>query len=631
MGPRLLDWTIAAGGEAIADLFGFPAEPIGCTATRCASSEADVTLKDLSDTVTRLVTIRAEEPAYAGLTGTATITVVPEVSISPANAAVRVGDAMALVAEANELSGSSFTWSSIFPGVATVEGTGAQATVIARSPGRTRITAAGAHDQTASAIVEVFEEGQFALVAASVSGVSWTFDHAETRADVHIAPHNLQGLPLSERTPTASRSTFVDVLVEGSHLGAPLAGSASSRVLDARGFRTTTGEDPWTHSFAIPDNPSFMGLTTTVRVTSREIVLTVSGTAGGSALDGALTFARICRDGDRDCDVPTVATIEVTPPERLLTVGQGAQFAAILRDASGAVVQGDVVWEAFFGPDVFSVRPASVDQTGFVTGDQPGWATVRAIHKGVVGSALVGVLPPREVSPGFVGYWFDPATNPEHPWQCHNTLLDHHYRTAQFEADGGTLDLVYGCGERASVVPDGNTVTVSLPPPAHDHLFHWEMRFTLNDDNTMTWTARGTRDTQFTGIDPRFPGCVVDDARMRETCDLEFNLTRLDVDGLWRGTATHPLSVNGRWDMILEARGSSGTFVGWALLGIQDDYPAQRQIGGNLTGRFFTGSGVGPLDVGEFVATDAAAGTGTVRDDSLPAVAFSWSATRQAP
>lgn len=77
-------------------------------------------------------------------------------------------------------------------------------------------------------------------------------------------------------------------------------------------------------------------------------------------------------------------SIQVSPPEATLQVGGRLSFSAVVRDADGASIPGDVQW-ASFNPGIVSVDPA----TGEVVCGSPGTAKVAAVFGGVAGDATV--------------------------------------------------------------------------------------------------------------------------------------------------------------------------------------------------------------------------------------------------
>jgi hypothetical protein len=132
---------------------------------------------------------------------------------------------------------------------------------------------------------------------------------------------------------------------------------------------------------------------------------------------------------------PVVDTVEVTPANADLVVGQSIQFTATARDAGGRSVAGQTFTWSTSQPNV-----VSVDGTGRATGLQSGAVAVSARTAGMTGSASVEVsaTAPAQgdimVDPG-VAYQtmigWDVVPNMGH-WECagtyHNTALFNRYK-----------------------------------------------------------------------------------------------------------------------------------------------------------------------------------------------------------
>ena len=86
---------------------------------------------------------------------------------------------------------------------------------------------------------------------------------------------------------------------------------------------------------------------------------------------------------------PSVATVELTPEEPTVDVGQATQLSAVLKDADGNTLSGRTVSWTTSSPSI-----ASVSQTGLVTGVGDGEATITATSENKSGSTTVLVLGP---------------------------------------------------------------------------------------------------------------------------------------------------------------------------------------------------------------------------------------------
>ena len=113
----------------------------------------------------------------------------------------------------------------------------------------------------------------------------------------------------------------------------------------------------------------------------------VSGVAIGSA---TVTASSNGMSGSAQVQVipPPVASVIVTPASSTILVGQKVQLSATTKDADGNVLTGHVVtWSADLSGN------ANVDQTGLVTGNATGSATITATSEGKSGTAGVTVNP----------------------------------------------------------------------------------------------------------------------------------------------------------------------------------------------------------------------------------------------
>jgi hypothetical protein len=86
---------------------------------------------------------------------------------------------------------------------------------------------------------------------------------------------------------------------------------------------------------------------------------------------------------------PPVATVELTPADDTVDVGQATQLSAVLKDADGNILSDRVLAWTSGSPAV-----ASVNQTGQVTGVADGEATITATSENRTGSASIVVIGP---------------------------------------------------------------------------------------------------------------------------------------------------------------------------------------------------------------------------------------------
>ena len=87
--------------------------------------------------------------------------------------------------------------------------------------------------------------------------------------------------------------------------------------------------------------------------------------------------------------LPPVATVQLSPTDDTVNVGQTTQLSATLKDASGEILSGRTVTWSSDSPAV-----ASVSQTGLVTGLTDGTAIITATSENVTGSASIEVFGP---------------------------------------------------------------------------------------------------------------------------------------------------------------------------------------------------------------------------------------------
>lgn len=98
-----------------------------------------------------------------------------------------------------------------------------------------------------------------------------------------------------------------------------------------------------------------------------------------------------CGGGDSPTE-PRVATVDVNPDALLLVgVGDGARYVAIARDPNGMIVSATPRWS------IDNTAVATIDESGFVTSEAAGLATVTATIGGVSGTARLEVFVPRRI------------------------------------------------------------------------------------------------------------------------------------------------------------------------------------------------------------------------------------------
>ncbi len=266
-----------------------------------------------------------------GRSGSATITVQPfpvaSVSLTVANATMRVGETQVATAAARDgngavLPGRSIAWSSSNTAVASVSASGS---VTALSVGTAAISASS--------------EGQFASVALTVTPNTASVD-----------------LSLAQTTLIAGQQT-----------------QATAEVRDAAGNALTAEPVTFASSNVAIATVSSTGLVTSVAPGTANI----SATSGSISRSVALTVTPV---------VAPIAAILLTPATANLQVGATTQLSASPRDAMNAVLTGRTIT---FTSSATAVAAVSVD--GVVTAVSPGSATITASAEGVNATAAITV------------------------------------------------------------------------------------------------------------------------------------------------------------------------------------------------------------------------------------------------
>jgi uncharacterized protein YjdB len=305
-----------------------------------ASSASQVAKVDQSGKVTGVAAGTATISGTSeGKTATASITVavvpVAAVSVTPASAALTVGQSAPLTATAtdangNVLSGRGITWSSGNSAVATVS---AQGLVQAIGAGTTTITAK-CEGKSADAQVVVTSPTPVPVASVAVSPSSTTIAIGAT-ATLSATVRDASGATLSGRTVTWSTS-------------APQIASVSSS-----------------------------GVVTALAAGSATITATSEGKSGSATVTIPAPIA-------------PVATVKVTPATLTIHRNQTATLTAQLLDASGNTLTGRTIsWSTSDSSRV------SVTGTGataaLVIHNRTGTATISATSEGKTGSATITV------------------------------------------------------------------------------------------------------------------------------------------------------------------------------------------------------------------------------------------------
>lgn len=358
-----------------------------------------------------------------GQVGTTTVVVsrvpVASVSVSPGSASLLVGRTTTLSATPRDASGTpladrAVSWQSNDETVATVSQSGVVTAVGAGSA----VISASSEGQTARATVAVspvpvasvgvsptssaIVVGQTTTLAATVRDedgrqvtdrvVSWTSD--DPRVALVSSAGVVTGVGAGSTTITATsegRSGTASVTVAPVPVASVVVSPSSSALTvgstaqltadprDASG--NTLGDRPvsWSSSDPSVATVSGSGLVTALKPGTATITATSEGRSGSATVGVSA--------------VP-VASVDVSPSQTSVEVGQTRQLTATPKDASGNPLPGRVVtWESS------NSGVAIVSSTGLVTAISVGSATITATSEGKSGTAAITVTAPPPPSP----------------------------------------------------------------------------------------------------------------------------------------------------------------------------------------------------------------------------------------
>jgi uncharacterized protein YjdB len=215
-------------------------------------------------------------------------------------------------------------------------------------------------------VVTVSADGEVTAVALGTGSVRAAVEGATGTATVVVTPIPVTRVAITPVSPSVAAGATLQLTATPTDAGgAPLAGRAVS----------WSSRDP--------------GVAT---VSSAGQVAGVSaGTATIVATTEGVTGTVVVRVG---APAPTVASVEVAPSTRTLSVGDTLTFAATARAADRTTISGRAVAWSSGGPSVISVSPA-----GVVRAEAPGTAQVLARVDGITGAATVTVPSPPPPPP----------------------------------------------------------------------------------------------------------------------------------------------------------------------------------------------------------------------------------------
>jgi uncharacterized protein YjdB len=387
-----------------------------------STSNDKVATVDQSGVVTGVAAGQATITATSeGKSGSAVVTVtavpVASVTVAPPTLSLQTGQTGTLTATTKDAAGNVLTdrivaWTSSNTGVATVAPNG---TVTAVAPGTATITATSEGKTGTSTItVTAPPPTPVATVAVSPSSVNLTIGGTQ---QITATPQDAQGNALAGRAVTwQSGNTQVATVTAAGLITAVGAGSTTVTATSEgkTGTVSVTVAAPAVGSVSVSPGSATVSVAATTQLTAT--VRDVSGAAmeGVSvswASDKPLTAA-VSQSGVVTGLLPGTATITATAGERSGTATITVQLApvasvtvspstlslrdrdnqrtgtltATVKDLLGNVLTGRVVTWASSNTQV-----ATVDQSGLVTAQNKGDATISAASEGKIGTAAVNV------------------------------------------------------------------------------------------------------------------------------------------------------------------------------------------------------------------------------------------------
>jgi uncharacterized protein YjdB len=360
--------------------------------------------------VTALAPGLASIIASAGaLADTATIFVrAQDLIVEPNAISIGVGEQVQLVASRPNGSavgyGSTTTWTSSDPAIATVSSDGVVSAVsecdvtdTATADGKQGSALMAVHKQTIASIriapttSSIYPGGtqQLSAVAYDDAGRQIAMDPANLKwsvSDTKIATVSGDGIEVgvakgsaivSARTGNKQATASVNVLaspaatvvvsLSTSTLEVGQTAQATAAVADANGVAISSPTIAWQSS-----NPAIATVNTTGLVTAvARGSVTISALTDGKTGSAPLTVA-----------AKSVASVAVSPNPAAVLQGQQVQMTATAKDAQGTALPGKTfTWQSS------NAAVATVSSSGMVTSVGPGTATITATADGVGGSA----------------------------------------------------------------------------------------------------------------------------------------------------------------------------------------------------------------------------------------------------
>jgi uncharacterized protein YjdB len=392
---RAIAWTSSNTGIATVSATG--------VVTGVAPGSATITATSEGKTGTSAITVTAPAPAP-----------VASVTVAPAALPLIVGQTGTLTATTrdaanNVLTDRAITWTSSAEGVATVAPNG---TVTAVAPGSATITATS-EGKSGTATVTVTP---IPVASVTVDPTTVALTTGGTQ-QITATPRDAQGNPLAGRAVTwASQNTNVATVSATGLITAVAPGTTTVTATSEGqvGTVTVTVTAPAVGSISVSPGSAtvYVAATTSLTATVRDVNNAVIGGAGvkwssdkpatasvselgvvTGVMPGNATISA-ASGGKKGTAVITVqlvpvATVTLTPSTLDLRDRNGERtgtLTATLRDELGNVLTGrQIQWASTNG------QVAKVNQSGVVTAQNPGVATITATSEGKIGTAAVNV------------------------------------------------------------------------------------------------------------------------------------------------------------------------------------------------------------------------------------------------
>lgn len=353
----------------------------------------------------------------SGVSGTAVITVRPvpvaSVDVSPATGSVFIGQSVQLSATANDssgntLAGRTITWKSSAPSTASVSSTGL---VTGLFPGTVTITASSeGKDGTAQVTVTLIPLGSIQIIPSSATiAVGRTAGLVAQLLDSAGAPLAGRTVAWSSNAPqfaTVASDGIVTAVAAGqARITATAEGKSATATVDVTPVPVASvSVAPTSASIAAGHTQQFtatakdaQGNTLTGRVVSwlsgAPSVATINQTGLATAIGVGSAVIIANSEGQQatvtlDVTPVTVGSVQVTPANGTLQVGNTLQLVAVVSDGGGTPLPGKVPsWTSS------AASVATVTSGGLVTAVGTGSATITATSDGVTGASAILVSP----------------------------------------------------------------------------------------------------------------------------------------------------------------------------------------------------------------------------------------------